>query len=1404
MLIRHACNTLISCIFISVLFLFSSNLAAAHMIKATVAGNPADYIGYNGVTGKVYAVSSGSSTVQVFNSYSSSSTTITLPNSGPLNAVVNQNNNKIYTRHFTSTGGVTVIDGVTNSTTYVSTGMNPSGIALNTATNKLYVANSGSNTVSVIDGSTNLLITNINVGSNPQAVAIDSSRNRIYVANATSYTVSIIDGSSDTVIPTPITVGTFPYRLAVNEITNRIYVANNSSNDVSIIDGSTLSVTATVAVGTNPTSVGIDTLNNLAYIANSNSAFTSVIRGIDNSVYQIPFNAISFAVNQSTGISYLANSNNPAILPIADGSTGSYSVFRPPTPVNEIALDSSKNTAYLATSTGILILDSNQYALTTSTYSPDFGSGTVAATPSGSILSAGTVVTLQAAPALGSYFSGWSGACTGNLSLTCKLTMDGVKAATANFTTTPPTAATWSKSLGNPSTDDSFKAVRQTADGGYVMAGSYGYNGGVSQDFWVVKMNSDGTVAWQKSYNGSYDSFSLNGNESANSIQQTADGGYILAGTTMINGGSRGWLLRLDSLGNNLWNRPIGADDASYSSFSSVQQTSDGGFIASGSANSNIWLVKTTSTGVIEWQKEVLSGAGNSVVQTSDDGYIVAGGTLLTKFSANGSAVWQSQLSGVTMTSVVQNLDGSYAAGGYSAVASAGGNDVWVAKIDATGANIIWQKSLGGSGNEYGTSLQQTTDGGYIVGGYSDALGAGLQDILLIKLDATGALQGSHTYGGTSFDSGAAVQQTADGGIILVGQTYVGTATYKNDGWAMKLDATGMMTGCEASAILTPALTVVDPGITIVQSATSSGNVTNKFAATFSTAPIDTSVAAVSGSVCYVTSYPVDGKLTVVPGNTQVELFWTPATSAIGITFYKVAKGINGFSLLTDCSTGVDVGNVTSYLDNTPPLINDQKYYYRVCAVDAFTAVSAGVTASATPSATLNSLTVIKSGTGSGKVSSIAGNLDCGVVCANNYPTGSVVTLTAAPAAGSYFNGWSGACAGTSSLTCKVTMTAAANITADFITTPPASVPTWSKVLHSSGVDIAWAVRETADGGAVIAGEKNSAAWIIKLTSSGSIQWQNTYGNAGYYRINDIQLAADGGYITAGTGSSSSWIMNLAADGSINWENTYIGVYPGEAYSAQQTSDGGYIFTGYLSPGISNIDALVVKLDAAGNVSWDKTYGSSTGGEYAYSIRQTADGGYIVGGKIETAFITYDAWAMKLFTDGSIDWQKRFNINSYYSQINSIEPASDGGFIAVGKNNLDAWIVKLGGFGSLQWQNSYNHFGNQGAGSVVEASDGSYVFASKGALASVSSDGTSLLWQRDYAYVNGDALHSVQATADGGYIAVGASGASIDSDIWLLKTDTNGFISGWTRSITSTFSTTAVSPTDTTFTYTPA
>jgi hypothetical protein len=338
----------------------------------------------------------------------------------------------------------------------------------------------------------------------------------------------------------------------------------------------------------------------------------------------------------------------------------------------------------------------------------------------------------------------------------------------------------WVKIIGG-SNDDWGSSVQQTSDGGFILVGYTWSFGAGGPDVWLIKTDADGNKQWDRTFGGG-------GSDWGSSVQQTSDGGFIIVGDTASFGAGWAdvWLIKTDADGNKQWDRTFGG--SGLDSGRSVQQTSDGGFILVGYTASfgagDVWLIKTDADGNKLWDRTFGGGnldEGRSVQQTSDGGFIIVGYTAsfgagdvwLIKTDADGNKLWDRTFGGSMVDrgySVQQTSDGGFIIVGWTWSFGAGGPDVWLIKTDADG-NKLWDRTFGGSDWDEGYSVQQTSDGGFILVGWTWSFGAGGPDVWLIKTDADGNKLWDRTFGGSMVDRGFSVQQTSDGGFIIVGAT---------------------------------------------------------------------------------------------------------------------------------------------------------------------------------------------------------------------------------------------------------------------------------------------------------------------------------------------------------------------------------------------------------------------------------------------------------------------------------------------------------------------------------------------------------------------------------------------------------------------------------------------------------
>jgi len=369
------------------------------------------------------------------------------------------------------------------------------------------------------------------------------------------------------------------------------------------------------------------------------------------------------------------------------------------------------------------------------------------------------------------------------------------------LTMSSPCYGQWAIIYGGSGYDGAY-SIQQTADSGYIVAGRTDSFGSGDADFWVFKLDAEGSVDWEKTYGGSLF-------DEAWSVQQTSDGGYIVAGGTESFGTGYGdlWVLKLHGDGAVDWQRTYGG--GGFDKAHSIEQTVDGGYIVAGGTEvfgtgyGDLWVLKLHADGAVDWQKTYGGDDWDeawSVQQTSDAGYIVAGGTYsfgegaddlwVLKLNVDGAVDWQNTYGGGSHDSgrsVQETSGGGYVLAGYTHSFGTGYGDLWVLKLHADGA-VEWQKTYGGSDWDGAYAVQQTSDSGYIVAGRTESFGTGYGDLWVLKLHADGAVEWQKTYGGSDWDGAYAVQQTSDSGYIVAG--------FGSDTCVLKLDANGEIPNC--------------------------------------------------------------------------------------------------------------------------------------------------------------------------------------------------------------------------------------------------------------------------------------------------------------------------------------------------------------------------------------------------------------------------------------------------------------------------------------------------------------------------------------------------------------------------------------------------------------------------------
>ena len=363
-----------------------------------------------------------------------------------------------------------------------------------------------------------------------------------------------------------------------------------------------------------------------------------------------------------------------------------------------------------------------------------------------------------------------------------RIALVGCLVAGVAFAQAPDTL--WTRVYGGNG-NEAAVAVQQTTDSGYVVVGSTTSFGVGIQDFYLLKTDANGDTMWTHTYGGAT-------KDQALSVRQTSDGGYIMAGITDPAGSDSGnvYVIKTDASGTVAWPRTFGG--SYYDAGTCVRQTTDGGYVVAGATGTSIidlanaLLLKLNSSGNQVWSHNY-GGFGadfaSAVEQTSDGGYILAGFTApflsligdvyLIKTNSSGTQTWSRTFGGDSLDialSVCLTSDGGYIVAGMTKSFGAGGNDAYVIKTNSSG-DSLWTRTYGGSADDFASSIQRTADGNYIIAGSTTSFGVSGSAAYLIKINSSGDTLWTKIVDEPGGDGAAAVQQTFDGGFIVAGAT---------------------------------------------------------------------------------------------------------------------------------------------------------------------------------------------------------------------------------------------------------------------------------------------------------------------------------------------------------------------------------------------------------------------------------------------------------------------------------------------------------------------------------------------------------------------------------------------------------------------------------------------------------
>ena len=833
----------------------------------------------------------------------------------------------------------------------------------------------------------------------------------------------------------------------------------------------------------------------------------------------------------------------------------------------------------------------------------------------------------------------------------------------------------WTKNYGGSAWDQA-ESIQATLDGGYIIAG-YSRSSDINltsnfgnYDFWVVKINENGMLEWQRNYGGSNE-------DRAFVIHVAADGTYFVGGFTRSidgdvdgnAGGQKAWILHLDAQGEILWNKVYSSEVVN-----DIQTTMDGHFIAVGNSG-DFWVMKFSEDGDLFWQNEY-GGSGidkaNGITIAENGEYLVVGssnsidGDLMnnegltdfwvTKLGLNGELLWQKNYGGSSFdiaNAVLQSDDGHFVVVGStrSSDGDVGGNignstsDYWIIKIEnQVGGNIIWQKNYGSIGDDLAYDIQKAENGAFIVVGNSFSVGGdvnnfiGEDDFWVIKIDASGELEGEKNYGGSNPDFARSIQPTADGGYIATGYSQsndgdvkdnFGTGNILRDFWVVKYQPFHF-----ASYLNAPEIFCGE----------------------------EQSLAFIS--VC---------------GNeSPYSVYWNTGAENVD-TLFDLSAGSYEVVIKADGFTAKNKANVIYEID--PLVLSNQNFEGEFFDYDhVFQQTNDGGFI----------FVNIEMATGDADIHLVKTNAECEKIWEKTYIDGDIAKpsyVLQTDDNGYMIGGYSNSFAEEDYWILKVDSIGALEWSRNYggpederatciqetsdggyliggksrldggdvdannggfdiwlIKIDSLGLPVWNKNYGGSETETLQSITPTADGGFVLAAETESGDgdvsqnkgfkdyWIFKINAFGILQWEHSYGGPGRQRPNSVRNTKDGGFIVIGysdnkggdvgdnNGFQDYWIIKLNSEGILEWEQNYGGSKIDKAYSGVELEEGGYVIVGYSQSKDGDVgantggrDYWVIRIDELGNLLWEKNYGGAFE-DRAFSIQATTENTFVIAG----------------------------------------------------------------------------------------------------------------------------------------------------------------------------------------------
>jgi len=359
-------------------------------------------------------------------------------------------------------------------------------------------------------------------------------------------------------------------------------------------------------------------------------------------------------------------------------------------------------------------------------------------------------------------------------------------------------------------------------------------------------------------------------------------------------------------------------------------------------------------------------------------------------------------------------------------------------------------------------------------------------------------------------------------------------------------------------------------------------------------------------------------------------------------------------------------------------------------------------------------------------------------------------------------------------------------------------VADWDVTLGGIDSEHGASVMETSDGGFIVAGMTTSLGageadmWLVKTDMYGTAEWDKTFGGPNFDWGYDVRQTSDGGYIICGErqadrGDMDVYVVKTDSNGNTEWESIF-GLAGGDAcYSIEEVQENGYILTGYTSSyGAGRRDVWLIRIDENGNMLWNNTFGGPDS-DHGNSVKQTSDGGFIIGGRTTSFAANSDAWLIKTNLNGYVEWSKIYG-GDLSETCYDVQESPDGGFVFVaetfsyGEGAGDILLAKTDRYGNVLWDKTFGDESYNTPRSLRRTADGGFIIAGY-TVSSETRDNNVLLlktdaegnlkWSRTFGGPDEDRGQCIRQTTDGGFIISGdtLSFGMGAWDAWLIKTD---------------------------------